>query len=423
MNRLQKLIYNMAGRPAPKVEQEESQRGYYVGDYMSYMAQFGNNAVTVTPANSLQSSAIYSIVDRKASTIASLPIKIVKKDGPKREMVDLHDQNYLLSKSPNSLYTAFIYWRTIIGNLELWGNAFSKITRNQVTGRPVQYTLWAPNAVEIILYKTQEQIVRKVYHNQITNEFVDEDDILHFSDLSLDGLRGASKIQLHADLIHFDRSATRMGKNVFENGTFLGGYIKYPQTLNEGQLSKYRESFADVYSGMQNAGKVGALDGGSEFVPLKMTMPFSDIAYIENRNLTKEELAMIFNYPVELLGHSKTTASSFEQIMIQYVTSSLTPMVTMIEQELNRKVFRQAEAINHSVKFEMNGLLRGDTRARAEFYKTMFNIAGLSADEIRALENMSPIPGGDQYFVQTNNLMPLDKVSDYFTAKIQSEKK
>jgi phage portal protein BeeE len=77
----------MAGRPAPKVEQDESQRGYYVGDFMSYMAQFGSNAFTVTPSNCLKSCSLYSIVDRKASTIASLPIKIIKKDVLKKDYI------------------------------------------------------------------------------------------------------------------------------------------------------------------------------------------------------------------------------------------------------------------------------------------------------------------------------------------------
>jgi phage portal protein BeeE len=86
----------------------------------------------------------------------------------------------------------------------------------------------------------------------------------------------------------------------------------------------------------------------------------------------------------------------------------------MLEQELNNKVFKTTEQNNY-IKIELKGLLRGDTKARAEYYDKMFKVAAISPNEIRALEDEEPIEGGDNYFVAVNNLMPLKMVEDHFT--------
>lgn len=247
-------------------------------------------------------------------------------------------------------------------------------------------------------------------------------DMIHISDLNLNGISGLSKISLHKDSIGLGMSATKMGKKIMENGNFLGGYLKYKQKLDIEQLKKYRETFSGTYTGMQNAGKIGALDQESEFVPLKYSMPLSDAEFIANREFQLEDIARIFNYPIPLLKGSKDSSyNSMEQVMINYVQSCLTPIVVMFEQELNRKIFRSNEIGKFYTKIELKGLLRGDLKTRTEFYKTMFSSAVMNPNEIRAAEDMSPIPGGDKYFIPANNLVPLDKIDDYINSIIKSQ--
>ncbi|MFZ1322263.1 MAG: phage portal protein [Ignavibacteria bacterium] len=382
-----------------------------------------SNAISVTPESSLSFGAIYSVVDRKSSTLASLPSKIYKKEGRSRLEASDHDQYVLLSKYPNRLYTSFAFKRTLFANYELWGDGFAKIIRNAYSGRPVAYELIEPYKIEVYIGVDAGQKYL-YYKNTETDEIIFDYDMIHISDLNLNGLRGKSKIKLHAESIQVGMSATRMGRKLYENGLFLGGYLKYAKTLTTDQLNKYRSSFADTYSGMQNAGKVGALDEGTTFEPLKYTMPLSDVSYIETRNFQIEDIARIFNYPIELLSGSKAASfSSLENIMINYVQSSLTPIATMFEQELNRKIFRSNEIKDHYTKLELNGLLRGDIKSRSAYYKMRFDTGSMSPNEIRQYEDDDPVEGGDQYFIPVNNLMPLNKTEEYFSKDNSTENK
>jgi HK97 family phage portal protein len=402
----------MTGKRATTVSQTtlKSQDTAFWNDFFGIST---SNAIAVTPENSLQFGAVYSVVDRISSTLASLPVNIYKKQGSARINANNHDQYVLLAKSPNRLYTSFAFRRALFANYELWGDGFAKIIRNAYTGRPIAYELLEPYKIEV--YVTEDSGQKYIYYkNTETNEILMDYDMIHISDLNLNGLRGKSKIKLHAESIQLGLSATRMGRKLYENGMFLGGYLKYAKTLTPDQLQKYRESFANQYSGMQNAGKVGALDEGTTFEPLKYTMPLSDVSYIENRNFQIEDIARIFNYPIELLSGSKV-AGGLENIMINYVQSGLTPIAKMFEQELDRKIFRSNEVATHYTKIELNGLLRGDIKSRSEYYKMRFDTGSLSPNEIREYEDDDPIEGGDQYFIPVNNLMPLTKTEEYFT--------
>ena len=366
-----------------------------------------DGGVNITPVSALSSASVYAVISRKTSTLATLPIKFYTKSKNGRKEID-HDQKKLLTQKPNNINTAFTFWRAFFANYELWGDGMAEIRRNG-GGRPVAYYLMLPYEWEVTV-KGGEIF----YKHLKTGRVLDSMEVLHISDFNNDGLRGLSKITLHKEGIGIDVGAVKVGKSLYNKGTFLGGYIKYPNILTGDQLKKYRETFTDLYSGVDNAGRIGALDGGAEFVPFKLTMPLSDLAYIESRKLQREEIAMIFNYPIEFLSSDNPNSSTMlESIMINYVQSGLLPIVVMLEQELNNKVFKTTEQNNY-IKIELKGLLRGDTKARAEYYDKMFKVAAISPNEIRALEDEEPIEGGDNYFVAVNNLMPLKMVEDHF---------
>lgn len=422
MNIFKRIYNNLSGRGVAVSQMN----GLKTADPTFWNEFFGissSNAIAVTPETSLSFGAIYSVVDRKSSTLASLPLNIYKKQGRARVNASDHDQYVLLAKNPNRLYSSFAFKRALFANYELWGDGFAKIIRNAYSGRPVAYELIEPYKIEV--YVGEDRGQKFLYYKDTeSKEIIFDYDMIHISDLNLNGLRGKSKIKLHAESIQVGMSATRMGRKLYENGLFLGGYLKYAKTLTVDQLQKYRSSFADTYTGMQNAGKVGALDEGTTFEPLKYTMPLSDVSYIETRNFQIEDIARIFNYPIELLSGSKAASfSSLENIMINYVQSSLTPIATMFEQELNRKIFRSTEIKDHYTKLELNGLLRGDIKSRSEYYLMRINTCSITGNEIRGLEEQDPIEGLDEVLVPVNNLMPLSKINEYFDAKYKQESK
>ena len=377
------------------------------------------NQVAVTANSALQLSTIYTIIDRISSTIAYLPLRIYKKQNGERILMQDHDQLHLLAKAPHPLYTAFSFWRAFVANYQAHGNGIAIIHRNTVNGRPFAYELKHWGTVTQYIGTDQNGLAVLYYHFADIDKILHQNDVLHISDLNFDGYSGMSKISLHKTAIGSALSANEMGKKVFEKGLFLGGFLKYPTVLSGTQIKQYAETFEKVYAGVSNVGKTGILDGGSTYEPLKYSMPLSDIDYINNKNFSVEEMARIFNFPVELLSTAKTGSyNSMEQIMIAYVQSCLTPIVTQIEQELVRKIFRPSES-NLYVKKDLSGLLRGDNNSRAQLLAVMHKIGALNTDEIRELDDRNKVKGGDEFFIEGNNLIPLSVVKEYYESKIK----
>ena len=361
---------------------------------------------------SLGYGPVYSVVDRILKALASMPLKVYKKENQSRIVAKNHDQYDLIAQNPSPLYTSFNFRRSLFANYLLWGDGFAKIIRHHISGRPIEYQLLAPYDVEVYYNKSYNAIYYKLIS---TGEVILNEDMIHISDLNLNGLKGMSKIQLHKTGVSLGMSADVMGKKIMENGNFLGGIIEFEKTLTPEQLKKFRTSFKDVYGGMQYSGGVGVLDGGAKFKPLQYNMPLADAEYIQNRNFQMEDICRIFDYPIALMkGADKASYSSLEPIMTNYVQSNLMPAATMFEQELNRKIFRPNNK-KYYTKLELKGLLRGDIKSRTEFYKVLLSSAAISPDEIRAAEDMPPIPGGKgkMFFIPANNLVPLDKINDY----------
>ena len=376
----------------------------------------GDGTTRVSEEKSLAISSVYAAVNVISSSLASFPLNLYEqnKNGSK-DLALNHDQYYKVKTRPNHLYSSYTWRKTMISHMLLWGNGYSLIERKG--GRPDKYTIIHPSEVEVtfkggvLLYKLGGE------HKTIVNPT----EMVHFMGLSLDGITGLSVIQTAKVIMATGMNADKLTESLYKNGTFTRQYITMPEFLKDNEaIKRLRESWASNYGGAVNAGKTPVLEGGG--MVKYMGMPLPDLQFIENKKFTVEDVARFFNIQPHKIGHlADSTFSNISEQNIEYVTDTLIPIATMMEQELNYKTLRENELGKFYFKFEFNALLRGTPAQRVEYYTKMYYLNSINANEIRSFEDMNPIEGGDKYWSQVN-LIPLDRVDEYLDSIIEGKK-
>ena len=356
-----------------------------------------SSGVAVTRDSSLTFSAVYACVRIISESIASLPINVYleEADGD-RILQKNHPVQKLLARKPNNYMTSYTFKDVILTNLLLEGNAYFLIVRDG-SARPIELICLDPSKVEV--YRHEGQLYYKIEEEDAT---ILQDDMLHFVGLSFDGLKGRSVLNSQRATIGTSIAANVTAGNVLGNTTQVGGIIKHPGKLSAEAIERLRTSWNNTYQGPFAAGKTAILEEGMTFEPSKINA--QDRQLLESRRFQVEEIARIFKVPLSLIGHLEKAAnySSIEALSIDFVRFTLTPYIVSMEEEMNRKLFRENEQDEHYVKIQVEGLLRGDSNARANFYKQMIDMGVLSINEVRKLENLNRIENGDTHYFPMN---------------------
>mgnify|MGYP003625631654 FL=1 len=362
------------------------------------LGNFGaNTGVAVTKESSLSFSAVYACVRLISETIASLPINVFMEEADgDRISQRTHPVYKLLAKKPNNYMTPYTFKEVILTNLLLEGNAYFLIIRDG-SARPIELICIQPDQVEV--YKHEGDLYYKLKE---VKETVMKDDMLHFVGLSFDGLKGKSVLNSQRATIGTSIAANDTAGSVLGNTTQVGGVIKHPGKLSAEAIERLRTSWNNSYQGSFAAGKTAILEEGMSFEPTRINA--QDKQLLESRRFQIEEIARIFKVPLSLIGHLEKAAnySSIEALSIDFVRYTLTPYLVNLEEEFNRKLFRENEQANHYVKINVSGLMRGDSNARANFYKQMIDMGVMSINEVRQLENMNRIENGDTHYFPMN---------------------
>jgi HK97 family phage portal protein len=198
-------------------------------------------------------------------------------------------------------------------------------------------------------------------------------------------------------------AANEWGGAFFGNGAHLGGVIKYPGALDLEQEKRLIARFNRNSTGPANVGKYKVLDAGMDIVP--HTLDPEKAMLNETRTFQVNEATRIFGIPAHLVQQlDRATFNNIESMNVQFVTLCLRPWAVQAEQEHMRKLlsYNEKQSGQYFIRMNLDGLLRGDTQSRAQYYNTMFNIGALSSNDIRALENLNKREGGDEYFVPLN---------------------
>jgi len=364
-------------------------------------AGLSNSGVPVDEDTALKISAVYACVKVISETVASLPLKLLKEEENGDKVKAKHHPLYfLLADSPNNEMSAFTFRELMMTNLLLWGNAYALIRRNR-RGEIVElYPLLAKNM----------EVTRDPTSRALRYRYTKEDDtqtveyrprqILHIPAFSFDGVVGVSPITYAREAMGLSLATEEFGARWFGNGARPSGILEHPGTLKDPE--RLRDSWNKVYQGTANSHKIAVLEEGLQYKSVGMSP--DDSQFLETRQFQLTEICRIFRVPPHMIGDlSRSTFSNIEHQSIDFVVHTIRPWLVRIEQAIRRSLLSDTERTIYSPKHKVDGLLRGDFTSRMQGYATARQNGWMSANEIRALEDMNRIPnGGDEFLVNGN---------------------
>jgi HK97 family phage portal protein len=362
--------------------------------FLTGLFNTSKTGVQVSEDNALTFSAVYAAVRIISETIASIPLNVYNYDGESRTIAREHPVQKLLAKSPNPLASTFTFRECMAANLVLHGNAYAKIELN-AAGRPVALIPLNPLKVEVKIVDGQKVYVFDKKHTYLDYE------VLHVVGLSFNGLTGKSPIEVSREAVAIGLAAQEYGARFYSNGANTGGVITAPGRLSIEAIKRLKESWNRANQGLANTHGTAILEEGMKYD--KVGLDPEQAQFLQSRKFQVNEIARIFRIPPSYLAdlENSSTRANTEQQAIQFVRDCITPYVRRFEVELNRKLFREDES-NYYAYFTMEGLMRGDQKARYEAYAVARNWGWLSVNDIRDLENLNPIEGGDVYLTPLN---------------------
>lgn len=347
----------------------------------------GKAGVTVTETSALHMPAVWRAVAVVANVSAALPLHVYEAGTKDRATV-------ALLNNPHPELTAFEFWRLVYVHRLLWGNAYAQKVRN---GAGVVVQLWPirPDRVKVDREApTQENPGGKVFWVQDDNgvrQRRTSRDILHLPALGYDGITGCSPVRAAAEGIGLGLAAEKAAAKLYGSGNMISGVLQSEQRLNAEQAAQLKANWKAKLSGYESAGDIAVLDSGASFQPV--TMPYKDSQFLESRQFQVTEVARMFGVPPFLLMSTEKSTSwgtGLEQQAQGFVTWDLSPTwLTPTEQRVTKELLPDTQY----AKYQLGGLLRGDSSARATFYRAMRDTGAFSADDIRDLEDLTPIGG------------------------------
>jgi len=350
--------------------------------------------VQVSEDNALTFSAVYAAVRIISETIASIPLNVYVYDGETRVIAREHPIQKLLAHTPNTVSSSFTFRESMAANLVLHGNAYAKIEFN-AAGRPISLTPLNPMLVEVKIVDGE-----KVYVFNEKTTYLDYE-IIHVVGLSFNGLTGKSPLTVAREAVAIGLAAQEYGARFYSNGANTGGIITAPGRLSIDAINRLKQSWNRANGGLSNSHGTAILEEGMKYE--KIGLDPEAAQFLQSRKFQVNEIARIFRIPPSYLAdlENSSTRANVEQQAIQFVRDCVTPYVRRFEVEFNRKLFREDEP-NYYAYFTMEGLMRGDLQGRYQAYATARQWGWLSVNDIRDLENLNPVEGGDVYLQPLN---------------------
>lgn len=379
-----------------------------------------SSGATVTERSAMQMTAVYACVRILAESIAGLPLHLYRySDSGGKEKATSHPLYGLLHDEPNPEMTSFVFRETLMTHLLLWGNAYAQVIRN---GRGEITSLYPllPSRMRVSRDKTSGAIVYDYTPSSDDPAFpkpavrLSASDVLHVPGLGFDGLVGYSPIQMAKNAIGMAMACEEYGASFFANGAAPGGVLEHPGTIKD--PSRVRDSWQATFGGSRNSNKIAVLEEGMKYTPISISP--EQAQFLETRKFQLNEIARIFRVPPHMVGDlEKSSFSNIEQQSLEFVKYTLAPWVSRFEQAIHKTLLTSSEKQRFFVRFNVEGLLRGDYQSRMNGYAVARQNGWMSANDIRELENLDRIPetdGGDLYLVN-GNMLPLDKAGNFYT--------
>jgi len=381
--------------------------------------------IQIDEAKSQTFSAVWCATRIISEGVASLPLNI-REHVNERETRTAYNHPLwsLLHNQPNDEQDAFQFFDMQVPLQVNYGNAYAEIQRGR-NGEIV--ALWPIHPSRIpecnivrgpvrtrgmIDVGGDGEIVYLVRNNDGTTSPIVSRDMLHVPGvMSENGITGKGIVRWAAESLGIIGATEAHVGSFYRNGATPDIVITMPSTVLKEERENLRRSWQERQGGSGNAHKALILIGESDAKPLGVNP--NDAQLIDGRKFGVKEVARFWRVPGHMLAdYDGAKYDNVELLNILFMSDTLTPWLQRWEQALRRQLLPEQDKLRYSFKFNINARLRGDSAARANFYMRMFDMGSLSINEIRELEDLNPIDGGDRYFILANNRVPLDRIDD-----------
>lgn len=386
----------------------------------SFIFRYGGSTAgkNVSETSAMQMTAVYACVRILSEAVAGLPLHLYRygEKGTKEKAIG-HPLYRILHDEPNPEMTSFIFRETLMTHLLLWGNAYAQVIRNGKGEILALYPLM-PNRMKVDRDKSGEIVYEYTRSSDDAKTasgstvLLKSTDVLHIPGLGFDGLVGYSPIAMARNAIGLAMATEEYGAKFFANGATPGGVLEHPGVLKD--PARVRDSWNSVYQGSGNSHRIAVLEEGMKYTSIGIAP--NEAQFLETRKFQINEIARIFRVPPHMVGDlEKSSFSNIEQQSLEFVKYTLDPWVVRWEQSIQRSLLTKAEKETMFVKFNVDGLLRGDYASRMNGYAVGIQNGFMSPNDVRELENMDRIPeelGGDRYLCN-GNMTPLESAGNW----------
>ena len=360
----------------------------------------------VNERTAMQMTAVYACVRVLSEAVAGLPLHVYRyrEDGSKEKALK-HPLYRILHDEPNPEMSSFNFRETLMGHLLLYGNAYAQIIRNgrgEVMGlyplMPAKMTVDRDSGGNLYyLYSRGSDDAPEAGENG--QVYLPPDQVLHIPGLGYDGIVGYSPIAMAKNAVGLGIATEEYGAKFFANDASPSGILEHPGVLKN--PDKVRESWNKLFRGSVNSHQIAVLEEGLKYQPIGISP--DQAQFLETRKFQLNEIARIFRVPPHMVGDlEKSSFSNIEQQSLEFVKYTLEPWLMRWEQAMGRRLFTEGEKESYFIRFNVEGLLRGDYESRMNGYAVARQNGWMSANDIRELENLDRIPaelGGDLYLV------------------------
>lgn len=365
--------------------------------------------VSVRGLNALKEATVYACIRIRSSAVAKLPMKVYQdQDGAIRRASD-HYLQRLLKLRPNPYMTASTFQRTMEVQNCLHGNAYALLEvdrRGQVTA------LYPCDAAKMEVWVDDVGLVgpqnRLWYIVNVNGERrrLNADEVIHIKGLTTDGLVGIAPLEYLRYLIENGAAATKFINQFYRQGLQTKGIVQYVGDLTPEAQKRFREKFEEMSSGLKNAHRISLMPVGFQFQPISLSM--ADAQFVQNTELTIRQIANAFGIKMHQLNDlSRATHTNIAEQQREFYVETLQDLLTEYEQEFTYKLLLDAEIEQgYYLRFNVDTILRSDIKTRYEAYRTGVQGGFLTPNEVRALEEMPALDGGDQLLVN-GNMIPI----------------
>lgn len=371
---------------------------------------FGGITGDVTGNGAYRLVPVYSCIRLLADSVAMTDIKIYTKDkDDNRSLASTHPLNKVLVE-PQENKTFYNWAQDIVGQLQGFGNAYAVISRNK--DYTVKELIFVPTQNVIITRLTNGEYYYKISLPNSTKSIdVWYEDILHFRNMSLDGISGISPISQHQHTLERAYGESDYSKSFYDNAANIGGVVKHPSKLSKEAIEQIKTAFSDAYGGTSNAGKTAVLAEGMSYEQFKLVSP-ADAEYIQSKKLTDSDIANIFRVPVVLLNSTEaSTYANVENLNVYFQMYSLSPIYKCMVQQMNLKLISPSKQGKVYFEFDPESLLTATSKQKMEALDRGIKGSFLTPNEARRKLNLNPIDGLDDVFIPLN-MTPSDKFDD-----------